>query len=563
MRRLFGNTDGAMAVYAVFITAVVIGAGVLALDFGKAAVLRSTMQNSADSLAMSGAKELDGQLGARDRARAVIYSDMRQGSNIQDTAGDFTVQEVIFYVRFDRLDPTPSGCVADGSGGDNSGCSTLIVDDAWAEGDLVASAVEVRLASEQVSMLLKPLIDLVSAGPGGASAFNVNARAVAERGDIACDIAPFFVCNPDETESLGMDLREPSQTGGRMMVVKNGAGNTTPSTPGNFGILCADIADDGTCTAFGSNEVKQLLISETTGLCSGAGGGVATKPGVSQGPVVTGVQTRFDKNPGGGSGPKTASNIMGQYKDPDVQDYDGGSTPDVPNKPMGDLPKPNQSVPMAPGDGWNVVRYWNVTHNGMDPAVDPVDTDTSNVPDFLLTDASSHNWYATRYQVYLYEKNRPFCRKDNETYYTGTSDLSGAPAGFTCHAGGAMDANMATENASYSYTLATTTDSQRRVFTIASVNCQALADAGVPIQGNTDQIPVGGGFIDFYLTESPCLTGSECMESGQSAHIRHARRNYGESTILDESGNIYAEVIGPSNAGAGAQNIITNIRLID
>ena len=59
---------GAILVMSVLFLVVLIGFAALALDFGRLYVLRSQMQNAADTAVLAAAAELDGQLGARQRA---------------------------------------------------------------------------------------------------------------------------------------------------------------------------------------------------------------------------------------------------------------------------------------------------------------------------------------------------------------------------------------------------------------------------------------------------------------------------------------------------------------
>jgi uncharacterized membrane protein len=58
---------GSITVYTALFLAAGISAGTLAIDVGRMTVLRSEMQNRADSAAMAGAVQLDGRAGARGR----------------------------------------------------------------------------------------------------------------------------------------------------------------------------------------------------------------------------------------------------------------------------------------------------------------------------------------------------------------------------------------------------------------------------------------------------------------------------------------------------------------
>lgn len=550
MKRFFRSKDGAIAVYAAFVAALVIGAGVLAFDFGKAAVLKAQMQNAADSMVMSAATELDALTDSRERATAVIEDTLVHGSYIPDSSGAFAVDNIRFYAIYDRSaafsgDSGYCTTTGDGTAMANS-CVTVEVADSWAAGGGAVTGVGVYLIAEDVSIILKPIVDLISNTTSAVNAFRVNAFAVAEKNDIACDLSPFFVCNPNDpaTPNAAYDLQNSSVTGGKQMVIKSGAGNTNPDTPGNFGLLCGLMGAGGECEQSGANQVNATLVAAESPLCS-TGEGVETQTGVAQNKTVRGVNIRFDEsNPGGDNGPR-ASNIMGFYKDSDVDDIDESA----------------DTQPMGNGD-WNADTYWTEEHasDGNPPAVFDTNGDLA-----VDTDVS-------RYQMYLWEKGLDFCRDGGATHYDYTSSTI---AGWDCYTAGvaenenaldtsAPDTDLADNHPSSFSNSSVTNDSQRRIFTVAVINCDTLENAGTPISGNSSQVPVNGGFVDFFSTECSCSGGGGsvgCNNQASSSNTCMARAN-GDPSKDSENGNVYAEIVGPNSSGVGAGKVITNIRLV-
>jgi len=60
MRSILKNDKGGITIYSAMFLAIGVGAGALAIDFGRLELLRSEMQHSADAAALSGAVQLNG-----------------------------------------------------------------------------------------------------------------------------------------------------------------------------------------------------------------------------------------------------------------------------------------------------------------------------------------------------------------------------------------------------------------------------------------------------------------------------------------------------------------------
>ena len=56
---LWRDKRGAVAIYIAMVSLLLLGSGVLAIDCGRMAVLRTQMQNAADAAALAGAVELE------------------------------------------------------------------------------------------------------------------------------------------------------------------------------------------------------------------------------------------------------------------------------------------------------------------------------------------------------------------------------------------------------------------------------------------------------------------------------------------------------------------------
>lgn len=506
MRKLLRNSDGAIAVYAAFISALVIGSGVLAIDFGKAVVLKAQMQNAVDSSALSAALQLNGQTGAQDRAIAVARDALIHGSYISDDSDQFSPAVIRFYSDYDP--DTDSGTVT--------------------TNDADSIFVEVVLTTEDLTVVLEPVLALVSKATGNVGAFQVDARAVATPAHVICDNAPMFICNPNEPNAAGADpandlLAPNNPNAGKQLVVKEGTGGNT-FAPGNFGLLCPDPDIYGNC---GANAINEALAAVPTGVCYNPVT-VETAPGTKLNKVVDGINQRFALygNPEPNPKPTPAKGIMGYLKDPDAQDLIDG-------------------VKLLGNGNWDFATYWNTYH--------PADS----ASDIGANLGDSSTW-PTRYQAWLYENGHSFYRDGKRTLFPEPDTL---PPGSWVHITppGTMwpeDPDDPPNDYAVipdSNAPAPTSNVERRVLTIPVLNCEALG-----VKGSGDY-PTLGQFVQVYISECSC-SGGACTNGTGTPEVCEAGPL--------SNGDVWAEVIGPltpqTGLAAGAPNAVhVNVKLVD
>ncbi|MBT4487400.1 MAG: hypothetical protein HN732_16740 [Rhodospirillaceae bacterium] len=296
------DRSGATAIYVAFAGTLALSGGVLALDIGRVVVLRSQMQNAADSAALSAAAQLDGQSGAINRGTAAASNAITNTTSLTDPSGAFTVQSIVFY---DDTDPTPL---------------VTTVDDE-------AVMVAVTLVPRTISIFLAPVLETIASGVV-ADQFTLEGTARAGIEPIVCAAPPFMACNPAEGGNPSDDLLD-ADNAGRQLLTKTGPGGGTLA-PGNFGLLCPS---SGNC---GAASVGDALANDP-GLCYTSI--VTTSPGSQTQQAINGINARMDS---GTKNPKYPSqNIMGYGRDSDMS----GSTI------------------IGNGD-WDPVSYWSTNHSG-------------------------------------------------------------------------------------------------------------------------------------------------------------------------------------------------------
>ena len=384
-RALAIDRSGSVALYVAFSSALVLGGGVLAIDFGRLVVLRAQMQNAADSAALSAATQLNGQPGAMARARSLAQQGVRNDTSISNAPGALTVQAINFY---SQVSPTRVA----------------------ASDDFDAAFVEVTLAPQQVTLLLKPALDLISASADANRITELYASATATFDPVVCEAPPFMACDPTEGGASGDDLMDPANAG-RQFLVKEGGGGSF--APGNYGLLCP------TGSNCGANAVGNAIAAENPQTCYGST--VDTSPGAQTQQVRNGLNARFDS---GNNNPKRpAKDIMAYPRDSNMS----GAT-------------------RVANGAWNPTAYWNANH--------PTDPAPAGLAGY------------SRYQVYLYEMGEPFARDGKRTLYPVPSP---APAGYSVVSppGPAIPpAGVPTSTPS--------TSAKRRVVKLAVLRCSAL-----------------------------------------------------------------------------------------
>lgn len=272
--QLMRSEAGGVAVYSAFLGLLTVGAGSLALDIGRASVLRSQMQNRADAGALAAAAQLDGREGARTRATALAVNATQQLSNIPSDSSALAVDNVKFY---SEVDPAK-------------------VD---AEGDEDSRFIEVTLQERQIDYVLARF--LKSAPQSG----NHAARAVAGSDPFICHAPPLMICDPGEADASDSPFL-PANAGRQIQLKPPPAGGSAWA-PGNYGLLALP---DGSS---GASDISAALAAVQPENCYTLD--VSTATGVKTNKVKDGINARFDL-PGGL--PNPAPNVMNYPKDPDI-----------------------------------------------------------------------------------------------------------------------------------------------------------------------------------------------------------------------------------------------------
>ncbi len=513
------DARAAMAITMGFFMVLLMGMGVLALDVGRMMVIEVQMKNAADAAAFAAAVQLTGADGSRVLADAVARNAAQQITSFIEGTPKYTIRDgtagmdgntslntgIQFYQSWDPGDP--------GSG-------------VLATTDTNAVIVRVEMKSELLTLVLQPIIDILTGAPTPGTTVHT-AYAVAQNAATACETPPLMICNPfEDPDAVAPCGTTPYLPGnilgteniGKMIVAKEGPGGVA-SAPGEFGLLCTA---DGEC---GANAIEEAL-SDPSYSPDCLGPIVQTSPGSKTNKIVWGINVRFDKTPTGGQKPNNdpAPNITDYPKD---KDWDS-------------------SVIFQSGE-WDPLAYLSgVTHPFSGSQLEGT---TINGVD-----------YPTRYQVYLWEIGVPFEMNGPVTTYPVGAQVSVAAADAnptntweTVNLGasglvvndsatpfGVIDPAPALTN--IPSPLATTPSTQTgdheawvkwRTIRTAVLDCVCLGVAG---NGNWNSF---GRYIDWFITEAVT------PPSGS------------------DSAKVYAEFMGAPATGPKNQTIVKSVRLIE
>ncbi|WP_366554395.1 pilus assembly protein TadG-related protein [Aquibaculum sediminis] len=276
LRALRHNRDGGVLLYVALSMALLLGLGALGIDTGRMMLLRTQMQNAADTAAMAAAVQLDSRGGARARAEDVARNAFRAQSGLPADSADLLIEEIRFYSSL--LDETPATSDAD------------------------ALAVEVVVEQRQLNFLFAGFLHMANGNEDGDRSTTIGARAAAAPQPFMCHAPPMMMCNPAEVDS-SLDLTDPSNAG-RQVVLNEPSGNK--AGPGNFGMLALP---DG---SGGANRLEGALAAVEPEDCYSLD--LTTEPGKMMGPVRRGINARFDLN----SHPYPAPNVINYPADGNI-----------------------------------------------------------------------------------------------------------------------------------------------------------------------------------------------------------------------------------------------------
>lgn len=278
MKRLFRSEKGYVLVFSILVLPVFVGFGLLIIDAGRGNNAHGDLQAAADSVALAGARELDGGVNAIARAKVAM-------ARVQNTVGMLSPG-----VSAERL------VYEDTSGNEYSviflsaipPSDATQIDTTWvasnrATGDADAQYVYVRAQSRDLrTTFFNPVNYLRESVP-------IAAVAVAKSVAAACDITPLYICNPFEYDSngnyVGDQLQQEFNAGnlhGRMIRL-HPPGSATEA-PGNFGFLRVDKPGTKTLNDYFAGALSATCYSSER---------VQTQTGAATS-LQAGINTRFD-----------------------------------------------------------------------------------------------------------------------------------------------------------------------------------------------------------------------------------------------------------------------------
>lgn len=208
---LLNNTSAAVAPTVAMSLFGLIAAGGLAFDYARMASLDTDLQQAADQAALAAAGQLDGQLGACDRAQAAARTLVANQTRFSNDGGGVAV-----------VVANETGC---GIGG-NVRFYTTNAKTTAATTDATARFVEVTVNSRSARYALTPVVGLFNSGALSGTAF-------AGLGTAICKVPPVMMCNP--AESTDLDFTTGNYIGRGIRLVANDGGGSYG--PGLFGFL--------------------------------------------------------------------------------------------------------------------------------------------------------------------------------------------------------------------------------------------------------------------------------------------------------------------------------------
>jgi hypothetical protein len=212
-RSLLRSESGMVAIWVAASLAAMIGIIALSLDLGRMATTDSELKWAADAAALAGARQLDGEAGARNRARLAATGAVAgpgvgltsNGDSFDENDASVSVVDVKFL---SKLGP------GDGTAGDVE-----------AIGDADARYIQVVVEQTVLNNLFIQVV-------GGSDTSTVQQSSVAGFGSAICRIPPLMLCNPYEQTNPGATLPP-----GMGIQVKDGGGNSSQWGPGNYALL--------------------------------------------------------------------------------------------------------------------------------------------------------------------------------------------------------------------------------------------------------------------------------------------------------------------------------------
>jgi hypothetical protein len=266
--------SGAVAIWVAGTLAAMIGIIALSVDLGRTATSDTELKWAADAAALAGARQLDGEAGARDRARlaatgALTGVGVGLTSNTETYGSTSGAVEVVNVKFLSKLGP------------DNN-----TAEDVEATTDANARFIQVVVEQTTINNLFIQVV-------GGPDTSTAQQSSVAGQGSTICRVPPLMLCNPYEETNPAASLPP-----GMGILIKNGGGNEAYWGPGNYALLeipglpGADAIRDSFASLYGSPVCFDPDL-------------VTTKPGQAVS-VNAGLNVRLDMYQGSTNGLKSS-----------------------------------------------------------------------------------------------------------------------------------------------------------------------------------------------------------------------------------------------------------------
>lgn len=475
LKKYARSNGGALTIWAAAAMPVLLGGAALSVDATRLYNMDQDLQSAADAFARAGAAELDQRSDSLERADRAVNSLL---NNEQKFAAQGRSNVRVNSIRY--LKSIPEKDYQD------------VPADQITTNPSEAKYVEVEVVPERVSTMF----------PQGIvrSITSVELGAVSTAGfsQDVCGVAPVFICNPFELSAnttIYEAMEDPSFR--RRQIKFKAQGPNARYSPGNFGYLDPFEGNSG------ARKLKDAIAIDKPDICMSKSKGVKLRPG-NINSMSQAFNVRFD-----------------MYQGPYKQVRNDPAYAPAANVVKGYTPKKNDVCKISPdpnamgmprdeafhcpsgsnagleqlGTGnWDFVEYMRVNHNYMRSIT------IENVT-YTLDYRRARSYPSappSRYAMYRWEIDNN-CVPGALTYGNNAkTPEEGLPV---CHATGPH----------------TDLDIDRRIITVAVLNCGAIEASGEKMNGRTGYLPVET-FVKVFITEP--------MESGRG-------------------NTLYGEIIGP------------------
>lgn len=449
MPRYWRDRNGSVAVWMALLMPVLIGSAALSVDVSRMYNLEHELQIAADSLARSGAAELDQRGDSIERAQRAVANLVANSQKFGNQgAGEITPQSIRFLEDLPNNDYEIPG-------------AEFETTDPYK-----AKYIEIEVIPETVKVIFSRTL------ASTVSSVTLDARSIAGTGNGICGAAPIFVCNPYEnTSDTIYEAMETAEFQRRQIQFKTPRQVNDNYGPGNFGFLDPYGTGD-------NSKIDDAIAIDTPPICINKAGVNLRTGNIAS--LRVAFNTRFDIYEG--KFKKFASDPRYAPAENVTKGYTGGGCNTKPDEDALGLPRDacfaDDSCTLMDGrlgnGDWDFVSYMETNHNG---------AQTVNIADVTYSinyAARTHTPIdpPSRYNIYRWEIDSGSI-PGAVSYGTSSTPEEGTPQ---CHASGPSTASI-----------------DRRIMYAAVLNCEAV-EAEYGMNGSKKDLPVET-FVKVFLTE--------------------------------------------------------------